>query len=69
VTEYCFANHHRMIKQMSAMKDSLIINGRTCQIVWKEQRPTVANGRQRLTNGKPALAHWIGEVETKIGQM
>ena len=23
----------------------------------------------RLTNGKPALAHWIGEVETKVGQM
>jgi hypothetical protein len=21
----------------------------------------------RLTNGKPALAHWIGDVETKIG--
>jgi hypothetical protein len=21
----------------------------------------------RLTNGKPALAHWIGEDETKVG--
>jgi hypothetical protein len=21
----------------------------------------------RLTNGKPALAHWIGELETKFG--
>jgi hypothetical protein len=21
----------------------------------------------RLTNGKPALAHWIGDVETSVG--
>jgi hypothetical protein len=24
-------------------------------------------GHDRITNGKPALAHWIGEVETKVG--
>jgi len=23
----------------------------------------------RLTNGKPALARWIGDVETKVGSM
>ena len=23
----------------------------------------------RITNGKPALAHWIGGVETKFGPM
>jgi hypothetical protein len=25
--------------------------------------------RRRLTNGKPALANWIGDVETKVGLM
>jgi hypothetical protein len=25
--------------------------------------------RLRLTNGKPALARWMGEVEAKIGKM
>ena len=23
--------------------------------------------RLQLTNGKPALAHWIGDVETRFG--
>ena len=26
-----------------------------------------SGNRQQLTNGKPALARWIGDVETKVG--
>jgi hypothetical protein len=33
----------------------------------KGQLDITAAGHERLTNGKPALAHWMGDVETMVG--
>jgi len=43
-------------------QDSFTHNGNRPQF-------NAAGGHERITNGKPALAHWIGNVETGFGSM